>query len=136
MTQLLEAAAFSPGSTTAIAPLAGVLCGTFLRIIVARLTGSDPRRVRVWIAELLIVFILATVFGVLFMRASDSSLLGPSLGATLTTYAGASGAFGYLGGKVLDPPEPWRWAAAHFVTCMCAGAVGFTAGLLIVRGIG
>lgn len=115
--------------------IAGGLAGALLRVIVARLSGSDPRRLGLWTAELVVAVVLAAIFGATAASAAEPSLIIRSLGAGLTTYAAASGAFGFLAGRDLPTPEPWRWALTHFTASLLAGSFGFTASLLVRAGL-
>ncbi len=135
MPHLLLAAASTSGPGNVIGLLAGTIVGVVLRVLIARLTGPDPRRPAVWVTELVVVFVLAGVLGVLFGSLPDPTWVSPALGAGLTVYAAAGGAFGYLGGRDIDPPNPWRWGLLHFVASLGVGTIGYTTGLLIVQSV-
>jgi hypothetical protein len=133
LAHILTLAAANAGSATLIVLIASTVGGAILRVAVARYTGPDPRPARVWVAELVVVAILGFGFGVLFALGRDPAWVGPALGAGVTTYAAAGGAFGYLGGRDIDPPNPWRWGLLHFVASMGVGSVSYTGSLLAIQ---
>ncbi|WP_129658150.1 hypothetical protein [Rothia uropygialis] len=136
ISHIAAAAVADLGSAGLITLLAGILCGGLLRILVSRLGGTDPRRTKVWILELVAVFALANLLGISFATALDPVSIGPILGSALTTYAGASAGFGYLGGRELDPPDPWRWAIAHFITRFIVSTTGITTSVFAINSLG
>ena len=54
---------------SSIALLPGTIAGALLRVLLARLTGPDPRRARVWIAELAVIGVIAGVFVLIIIYA-------------------------------------------------------------------
>ena len=135
MNTLDPATDLDPLLLAALFQLAGLVVGGVLRELVHLWAGDDPRRLRLWVSELLVVAVLAAVLGNLFAIASDVTRVGPPFGAALTVYAALSGIHAFLDAREKSIAHGGWWAAAHVTACVLVGTAGFTIALLIT-GIG
>ena len=126
---LADAMAAGPASSP-IGLLVGTVVGALLRVLIARFTGPDPRPPRVWVAELVVIGVAAGAFALMPAAAWATS----GFGAGITTYAGAAGAFGFLGAQRVKA-NPWVYGVGHFCAVLICATAVFVGVILIVRAV-